>query len=904
MSRGVYFTFDGIFAALLISSAVFLLMTYTQHEQDTSPLQYTTSDVVGALNTLTVGELRNATLRNDILATNLADENDTVLYAIGVLWAEGDVPLAGSLIEDALHGFENTNSFGVYAENTMLYNNSPMLQSAATRIGTSKQQVSGIAPGKPLSGSTATAYLRRVENKTTNTFTYFGGFVGQGNITVFLNLPEDVNASRITGLQLELDTPQNFTLLVNGTSCGYLEVVQHNMTPTIWDLDSCIPSLGAGNNSFSFLYENISNAYMVGGYIKATYTSDLFTSSANRSVTQYRFPQIEGVANLFDAFVVPQTLRNLTVDLHYYADDPSVLTYLTIGEKTVWSSNLTGDVRVKLTDANLTLAGLDYAFLSNKTVPVRFSAFNSTSTVLTTGNADVVVVTDYSGSMMKSISDDTQGNSGNVANCETHVYADASIRRTHLARCLDKEVVDILLNESFQANTTGNRLWPVHYVRDTVYNYMNPQDREALVSYYETYTHSFPQQGRDKTCIACALSEAYEIFNTYNESNRSRFIILMSDGLPTHCTAAGCSGISSAYGSEVCGGYCDASGSCSTPPAICTNSACKPAMDNALAVAQQLKDDFNVTVFTVGFGPVGGCDNATHVLRSIADMTNGTFQHSTNVDELLLIYHNISYSIMDRLILSSQTLAVRGDVVPSILYNDSFITAVHDTPALPPQNMIEITRQTPQFGTCNPVVTFPSQLILQEANVVSYSGIHWTDSLVVNGNTVFNLSEFLVPYHRLGDPYRVSIPPTLLGPVNTLSIHAGDNATDPGGCSVNNTLVYTAYVPSATPRSAVLENAEGCTWTIERDDGTTQVNAIPQTYTGANTCSYTNALQTYDNTDSLQAAVYALLQELDFDSDGRIFVSLSEENLEVIVTKIGSVPYLWGPSLIEVRMWQ
>jgi hypothetical protein len=176
--------------------------------------------------------------------------------------------------------------------------------------------------------------------------------------------------------------------------------------------------------------------------------------------------------------------------------------------------------------------------------------------------------------------------------------------------------------------------------------------------------------------------------------------------------------------------------------------------------------------------------------------------------------------------------------------------------------------------------------------------------VTVNGQPAFNLSDFFAPYYRLGDPYRVNVPLPLINTSNTIFVNTGDNNTDSAGCSQNNSLVYTAFVPSATPRTAVLQNAVGCTWTIENDNGGFQVVAIPKSYSGGNTCSYTSASISYDNTDALQQAVFELLDELDFDDDGRIFLSLAEEDLEVIVTKISSVPYLWGPSIFEVRVWQ
>ena len=116
---------------------------------------------------------------------------------------------------------------------------------------------------------------------------------------------------------------------------------------------------------------------------------------------------------------------------------------------------------------------------------------------------------------------------------------------------------------------------------------------------------------------------------------------------------------------------------------------------------------------------------------------------------------------------------------------------------------IELTRQTPQFDGCSETVDFPDDLTIQEAVVTSYSGNHWTDVVQVNGETVYNLSNFLVDYTRLGDPYRVNIPPESLTDTNTLSMRTGDSPDNFTGCSDNNTLIYTARVPGASASTPV-----------------------------------------------------------------------------------------------------
>ncbi|MBD3208891.1 hypothetical protein GF367_00545, partial [Candidatus Woesearchaeota archaeon] len=126
------------------------------------------------------------------------------------------------------------------------------------------------------------------------------------------------------------------------------------------------------------------------------------------------------------------------------------------------------------------------------------------------------------------------------------------------------------------------------------------------------------------------------------------------------------------------------------------------------------------------------------------------------------------------------------------------------------------------------------------------------------------------------------------------------------GCSDNNTLIYTGFINSSTSRSTVVEEAVGCSWTVEFEDGTSQNFTVPDFYAGAKDCAYTNASHDPENytADAYDIAVYTLLEQLDFDDDGRVFVNLVAEDLEIIVSLVSDVPYLWGPAIMGVELWQ
>lgn len=890
------FTLDAVFAVMILAGAFLLYGSLAVEPAIDVQPQYTSQDVLLSLNSLTLQEL-NTTWSLDVINTTGLQATDSLLYALGYLYVQNDtrtqelITLLNSSVPESV-------GLAISIQGTDLLRRTHPLSTGTLRTG--YQQITGIDEGKPLQGTSSSAYLRRVRDKVTSTFVLFGGYVGQGNITQSFVLPDDVNSTRISSILFEVDTPQEFTLLFNSVSCAQLTVNGINMTPDVFDLTHCNSSLQPGANNVSIQYANLQEAYISGANLKISYTTDTLTSAQQATSTTYTFPQIEGIVNLYDGFYIPQTLTSLTARLVYEQNDPEAITYFTVGEKTVYESNQTGFVDVTLTNEDFLQAGVDYSVISNKTIPLRFANFNTTSEIVVGGSADVVLITDYSDSMKKSISDWSQGNSGNVRECENQVYSSESIRRTHLARCLDKEVVTIVLNYS------GNRLWPVHFVNNQVYTYNNPEDKEALIGYYETVTSQFPNQGSGKTCLACALSEAYSVFASTYEENRTRHVILMSDGIPTHCTGAGCDSQSNVFGEEICEGVCDVPGqNCNEFSSLCTDNSCDPAITNMYAVAQALKEDFNVTVHTIGFGPLDTCSKAVEALQTTANITNGTFATSNDIDTLIELYQNVSYQILETITLESQTAILPEEPTLSTLYGQSYILAEHqEVFENVGQSQIEITRQTPTIPGCSGTVVFPEELILQEVLLTSYSGSHWTSLVTVNGQTVYNLSEYFVSYPRLGDPHRIHLPLDVLSSSNELFVQTADSPTNITACSEHNTVIYTARVPAASARTSVLANAEGCHWQIENDDASIQELSVPESYAGLNQCSYTSENILYDSTDALQVAVYELLSALDFANDGSIFVSLESEDLEIILTQVGNIPFLWGPILVQTEVWR
>jgi len=80
---------------------------------------------------------------------------------------------------------------------------------------------------------------------------------------------------------------------------------------------------------------------------------------------------------------------------------------------------------------------------------------------------------------------------------------------------------------------------------------------------------------------------------------------------------------------------------------------------------------------------------------------------------------------------------------------------------------------------------------------------------------------------------------------------------------------------------------------------------IPSYYSGSQNCVYnasTDCSQDY-NDDAIDSAVCLLFEKLDVDNDGKLYVNIGTGNLETDILSVGKIPFMWGPTIMEVRVW-
>lgn len=920
--KAIYYTIDAILASVLITGALALIIINPFYDSSYSSKNYISQDMLTALSNIKISELNDPFITAEINSLSIDNPEISVLEQIGKYWAldyGGKAETLSGIVLSSLNisGKQITLKIG----NESIYSLGEGRNEVDTAV--SRRMIAGIDKGKPLAGTSASAYLRRIHDKKTSAYYYFGGFIGQGMVSFFIDdLPEDINSSgnsRVDNLYLEGDFQGDFLFFINGETCERIpgnatfNVNDATLQVDVWELPNCTDFIESGRNNFKIEFiEDIESSSVSGGFLRIDYRTDELQQETSYGSETYNFPGVEGIANIYDSFFIPGLLEEMNIYLHFKTNQTA---YISIGERILLMNtqdefdileNVTyekNDTEFKVwidDDYLLNEANFDYSQISVNTVPIRFAAYDITTEIFEGGNADIVVITDFSGSMMKSVSSWADQGFG-VKDCET-LYGHEDARKTHLARCLDNELVEIVLNY------TGNRVWPVFYHNNDVSWYNNPEDKTAVKSYIS----NFGPQGKGKTCIACAINQAYDILNAYSGNNRSKFVVLMSDGSPTHCAQGSCISTSIEYGVEQCVGYCDTSGmgGCQDDEMIGCNlsdDSCLGAEENTISSTQRLVDDLNVTIFTIGFGLISECDRANNLLNQTATIGNGTYQHSSNVSELLNIYEEISYEILTRIDQINQSVSVQGNITLSTLYNDSKIDFTYEPiEDMPNPGKISLVFEGDLDNpSCTNTVELYPDIEIINAEVTSYSGPHWTDEVIINGVSAFNLSDYYVPYVRLGDPFSVRIPVDLLNPgTNSITINTGDSAENNSGCSIDNKFVYTALLPSVTERTDAMEFAEGCNWTVQTITGSTLNLNIPEEYIGGKECFYDPSFDygDYTSTDAYDSAMLNLLDQLDPLNEGHIIVDLDESDLEISLTIVGGIPYMWGPSIAEIEV--
>jgi len=319
-------------------------------------------------------------------------------------------------------------------------------------------------------------------------------------------------------------------------------------------------------------------------------------------------------------------------------------------------------------------------------------------------------------------------------------------------------------------------------------------------------------------------------------------------------------------------------------------------------------------VYTIAFGSLEGSET----LKTMANTNNdsgcgGRYFEGRNQGELDKIFHEISALITYSL--QSINLTNKEN---DILYPSSYIEIdTNEEEPEPPEGSIKFMSQTSNFNGCHEDIDLSGFMKMDEAKITSYSGDGWTSRVNVNGEEIFNIYDYGYDLSRTGDPFVLQVPDTESKKF-IIDMQTIDKAGRELGCSDFNRMIYTAYLPRMiSVYSDILEYAEGCRWNISFADGTYKTVYVPSDYDGEKQCNFTensvdyddlNKKKIYDINDAVDTVMFSLLTQLDVNreegSEGRIDISIDENDLNTKVESIKGIPYLWGPAVLEVSVWR
>jgi len=496
MKKGYFFTLDALLALFMLAGGLIILSDIYTTSQPTVQIGYYSEDIISLLAETGVDELDNPLLLELIANENITDMQNTILEQIGIFWATNKTGLAinlsrnisADLIPERFGFAFVVGGETVYAEP----------KSTMGQLSTYKSMITGIEKNQPIKGTAARIYLQQIAQALSTKYAFLGGFVGQGNVTIYIkDVPADAN---FTELILEADTGDNFSLYINDVLCDNMTVPGFNLTSYYWDISFCNSSIiTGGDNNFTFVFDGeINRSFIGGGFLKLSYYSNNIVLQ-NTSSHVYEFPGIQGIVNLYDGFDIPGTLNNMEIYMHYFANHSNVSNntfYVTIGNDIVYRDNYSNVTMAVLLNNSYLSSQLDYLNISNQTVPLRVGFENISFEFVITdkGNGDVVAITDVSGSMQWEFD---SNNNGIERFCKDPDLNDEDTMRLAIAKCVLKDFThDILYN------ITGNRVGLVTYasgVRDSIGMQTNlTRLIDASSEYYAS----------GATCTSCGVVEA------------------------------------------------------------------------------------------------------------------------------------------------------------------------------------------------------------------------------------------------------------------------------------------------------------------------------------------------------------------------------------------------------------
>lgn len=1005
--EGIFFSLDALISLLIIFLVILIAIPNTKQNKIESKID---DDILVSLSSISAEEFDNVYVQSLITSGIITEPNKSLLEQIGNFYVT-NISIASNIVSEFLSTIKTKENVGIWLENNLVSSKNETPIEEARQIEASRQIISGIRIGENITGYSARAFL---SSNIRNSYSYFGGYAGDGNIT----LTSDYNGT-ITDADLEMTSNKDFQLYINGIYAGNYTRSPSTTNPSTYDLSQHINKFQSGVNNLEFIAREL---YIAGGFLKVKYESEPEISQKK----QY-FQGVQGLINLYDGLFIPGTPTSIDVSLDL---DSNFTTFLNIGNVTVYNGTTNG--RQTITIPNSLLSSLlNYNKLANKTTPIRLGLRN-VSLIYTNQKLDVLSVVDLSGSM----ENNCPGGSANPGETPCKINDAKNATDSLITTVLNisgnkvaligfedyakKADFHNLSNNSQTLKNTANNIWnaggstciccgilranscfdekifyddfnnqtagtdPIGWTvnqgssiidittqslegnrglmiaRTTSTNPVllhtfNPQQDKIRVEFlakHDTGTGRlrFELEGLDNTLnyqdyivlkmyggfirnndnqlTPYILNRTYKIRIeiTPNTNSYSLYVndTLINSNLPVISTRNNIARLTFSTESAAINYKLDQI-NISLTKKLCDNSinrtremivmsdgepnrACglDPSpdwdgdgatigdpQDQAIQAACIAKTNHNITVHAIALDVNNG-SLAEQTMQGIAACGNGGF-YLSNATQLIQIYSQITNNIIATY--TAQTF--NSSLGQTRLYPNSYISFNYLQDENPFGIPITIEKEFSNSTSVN--FSIPSESTPISLTAISYSGDKWTNKVTLNNQTVYNLSSYGSNYIELGDPYAISIDPSLLTQNNTLSLTVSLSSGVNESSSSNNKVIYTV-IKNMSAYSPISANRNGCSWNIHFEDNTNITVSIPQNYSGTNTCIYSPSTIVYDVNDALQSAVYNLFRQLDLDLDGRIDFIFSQNEVTIDTTEVQGIPFPWSTE-IQVRRW-
>ncbi len=838
--RGYYYSTDALIAVVVIFLVIFALKPLGEKREIQVNVQ---EDLISVLSNLKMGEVNDSYFQ-ELISSGEASENITILEQIVELYAK-DSPEAENLINYILINLKPEENIGVWVGNDLIASVNKTSYESSTEIWTSRELVSGIKKtenGDDVKGYSARAFLKRTDNIE---YYFFGGYVGDGNITILIE-PK----GKVKDIKIEGAISENFQVYINGNFAGSYNKSPSEIEPITHSLTNYSNLFTSDINTIEF--KGNKSLYIAGGHLKISYENSTQVPTSKRYL-----PGIDGLINIYDSFYIPSNLTSLEFYLHYTSP---VDLFLVVGNETIYEGR-GENVQQTITNAEI-ISKINYKDLIKKTIPLRIG-LEEINYVGETITLDLISVTDLSKYMRCSIFQ--YGPNKNQCNTANGIWM--------LPANYSEEANKLLINEILYY--AGNQMGfiglgasenPVlsHPLSTNKNSLLSTVDRLSLESSYDA----------NNLRLCSGITSATQEFVSNANSNAIRVMIVML------------------------------AGQISTPPCnIATidlnQDGTINSLDDAIKASCDAYNVQNITIHTIGYGDIVD----TNTLSAMAACANGTFTYQPNVSELVDTYQEV----IDKILIQYKFQTAKTSTgVHTKLYPDSYIKMEYEKEETPFGLVINLEEQftSASIGTLN----VPNNTEVEEVKVISYSGAKWTNEINLYNNengwdNIFKLSDFGQQYIKIGDPYNIIIPKDKIKKgANQINLTTGVSPSNSSEGSVFNKIIYT-LIKGGLGYSPISASAKGCIWNIEFSDNTNSTIIIPTDYNGTKTCSYTTLSNSYNENDAIANAVYDLLKNLDLDLNGKVDSKFSSQDLSIDSSEISGIPYIIS-SEVQVRIWR